>query len=151
MYSFFHTNSGLAPVFLRLILVAIFLFHGGQKCFGWFGGEGWLKTLQIMTGSSGLGLSSALAAAVIVLEIALVPLLFLGFLTRLAALIGCVLMVGALYYVHGGSSFVELQVPLLVLASCLALLFSGAGAMSLDRKISSALLPPLRPGGLRLT
>ncbi len=148
MYSFFHTTPGLAPVFLRLVLVAIFLFHGGQKCFGWFGGEGWSATLATL---ADVGLPAVLAATAMAVEFAIAPLLFFGFLTRLAAFLGCGLMFGTLYFIYGGSAFLELQAPLLVLASCLALLFSGGGGMSIDRAISSALLPPIHSGGLRLT
>ncbi|MEX1118432.1 MAG: DoxX family membrane protein [Terrimicrobiaceae bacterium] len=148
MFSFFHTTPGLAPVFLRLVLVAIFLFHGGQKCFGWFGGEGWMATLAAL---SEIGLPTILGAVVMIVEFVIAPLLLLGFLTRLAALLGCGLMFGSLYFIYGGSAFLELQAPLLVLASCLALLFSGGGGLSIDRAISSALLPPIHSGGLRLT
>lgn len=128
--------------------MAVFLFHGGQKSLGLFGGAGWNATLEIM---AGLGIPTVLAVATIFLEIAIVPLLLLGFLTRLAALIGCMLMAGSLYFIHGGSSFPDLQAPLLILACSLALFFQGGGGLSLDHQISRALLPPLRSGGLRLT
>lgn len=98
-----------------------------------------------------MGLPAVLGAVAIFVEFALAPLLLFGFLTRLAAFLGCGLMFGTLYFIYGGSAFIELQAPLLVLASCLALLFSGGGGMSLDRAISNTLLPPIHSGGLRLT
>jgi len=107
--------------------------------------------MATLTTLSEMGLPSILAATAIVVEFAIAPLLLLGFLTQLAAFLGCGLMFGTLYFIYGGSAFLELQAPLLVLASCLALLFSGGGGMSIDRAISSALLPPFHSGGLRLT
>lgn len=145
-YSFFHTPGTLAPVFLRCALVVIFFYHGGQKTFGWFGGDGFSETVRLWSAGSGLGLSSFLASAAIVAEFAVVPMLLLGFLTRFAGLLIVVLMGGALYLVHGGESFTDIQFPILVMASGLALLFLGGGYLSIDRRISENLLPEV--GGL---
>lgn len=127
-------------MFLRAALVVIFLFHGGQKALGWFGGDGWTVTIESMVG---LGIPVVLGFLTILSEVLVVLLLLFGFLTRLAALIVCLLMAGSLYFMQGGLAFSEFETPLFVLASALSLLFSGAGGFSIDRKISGALLPPL--------
>jgi len=141
IYSFFASKDSLAPLFLRLALTSIFVFHGCQKAFGWFGGDGWTATITSMTDANNLGLPFLIAAAVIIVEPLIALSLFFGFLTRLAALAVTILMVGALVYVHTSENFLDLQTPLLVLASGLALLFSGGGFLSIDRGISSGLLP----------
>jgi putative oxidoreductase len=146
VYSFFHTPGTVAPVFLRCALVVIFFYHGGQKAFGLFGGNGFAETVNLWTDGSGLGLSWVLASAAIVAEIGVVPLLLFGFLTRAAGFVIFVLMGGALYLIHGGESFLDIQFPILVMASGLALLFLGGGYLSIDRRISKSLLPEV--GGL---
>lgn len=142
VYAFFRTRETLAPVFIRMALVAVFFFHGCQKAFGWFGGDGYLATLQIMTNSTGLGLPNVLATTAIVGELLVSVLLFFGLFTRLAGLLVIALMVGAIWLIHSGTAFTQLEFPLLVLASGVSLLFSGAGYLSFDRRISEMLLPP---------
>lgn len=141
VYSFFASKGSLAPLFLRLALTSIFVFHGCQKAFGWFGGEGWNTTIESMTDPANLGLPYIVAAAVIIVEPLVALSLFFGFLTRLAAFAVVVLMTGALFLVHAGSGFVDIQTPMLVLTSGLALLFFGGGYFSVDRAISLGLLP----------
>jgi putative oxidoreductase len=141
VYSFFASKGSLAPLFLRLALTSIFVFHGCQKAFGWFGGEGWNTTIESMTDPANLGLPYVVAAAVIIVEPLVALSLFFGFLTRLAAFAVVVLMTGALFLVHAGSGFVDIQTPMLVLTSGLALLFFGGGYFSVDRAISLGLLP----------
>ena len=141
VYSFFASKGSLAPLFLRLALTSIFVFHGCQKAFGWFGGEGWNTTIESMTDPANLGLPYVVAAAVIIVEPLVALSLFFGFLTRLAAFAVVVLMAGALVLVHAGAGFVDIQTPMLVLTSGLALLFFGGGYFSVDRAISLGLLP----------
>jgi len=142
IYAFLQTRDTLAPVFLRMALVAIFTFHGSQKAFGWFGGDGYFATLRLMTNGTGLGLPSVLATAAIVGELLVAVLLFFGFLTRMAGFLVVVLMAGAIWLIHSGTAFSHLEFPLLVLASGVSLIFSGGGYFSLDRRISAVLLPP---------
>ncbi len=148
VYSFFHTPGTIAAVFPRLMLAVLFFYHGASKAFGWFGGEGFPATLETMTGTNGFGISTLLATAAVATEIAIAPLFLLGLFTRLAALAAILLMGGALYFVHGGGAFTDLQLPLLVLASGLCLLFLGGGTLSIDRRISRNLLPEV---GTRLS
>ena len=149
VYALFKTRDTLAPVFLRMALVAIFFFHGAQKAFGWFGGDGYLATLQLMTKSAGLGLPNVLATTAIVGELLVSVLLFFGLLTRLASLLAAALICGAIWLVHSGAAFTQLEFPLLVLASTISLFFSGGGYFSLDRRIGTLILPPYRGQYLR--
>jgi putative oxidoreductase len=145
VFTFFRTSPSLAPVFLRLALVTIFLYHGGQKAFGWFGGEGFVESLRLLSDVSSLGIPVLLAAVAIVVEVAVVPLLFFGIFTRLAALGATAVVAGAIHFIHAGRPFSELEFPLLTLASCVSLVFSGGGLFSLDRRISGHLLPQVGP------
>jgi putative oxidoreductase len=151
IYAFFHTRAGLGPLCLRLALVATFGYHGSQKAFGLFDGLGFKASLAVMTGSDGLGLPTALATVAIVAELAVAILLFLGLFTRLASLLVILLMTGALIFVHSGSSFGDMELPFVVLAAGISLLFTGGGSLSLDKRLSSALLPEVGYRSLRLT
>ncbi len=126
-----------------MALVAIFLYQGGQKAFGWFGGEGWLATIQAWTSAEGVTMPTVVISAAIIAELAVVVMLFFGLLTRLGGLIVVILMGAAIYYVHGGTTFENVQLPLTILAAGLALLFMGGGHLSIDRAIGSNLLPTI--------
>jgi putative oxidoreductase len=141
VYLLFVTPRSLAPLFLRLAVATIFFYHGAQKAFGWFGGEGWQGTIEAWGAETGPGLPTAVTASLILAEL-LIPLsLVIGFLTRPAALGVVIIMVGELYYLSGSPAFQDLQLPLLLLANGLALFFIGAGRLSADRAISANLLP----------
>ncbi len=141
VYSLFATPGSFAPFFLRLSVAAIFFFHGAQKAFGWFGGGGWHATMESWSSAEGPGLPAAVTVALIVAQLVVPMGLVLGFLTRLAALAVVVIMAGELYYVSGGATFDAVQLPLMILAAGLALLFIGGGHLSVDRGISKNLLP----------
>lgn len=151
VYAFFFTRPGLGPLCLRLALVATFGYHGLQKAFGLFGGLGFKASLDVMTGSDGLGLPVALATVAIASELAVVVMMFFGLFTRLAALFVILLMTGALVFVHSGASFGEMELPFVVLAAGISLLFTGGGSLSMDKRISSALLPEVGYRSLRLS
>lgn len=141
VYSLFATPATFAPLFLRLAVATIFFFHGAQKAFGWFGGEGWQASLETWSSPEGPGLPMAVTISLIVAELAIPFALVLGFLTRPAALLVVLIMGGELYYLSGGTTFEAVQLPLMILAAGLGLLFIGGGHLSVDRGISSNLLP----------
>jgi len=123
-----------------MTVASIFFYHGAQKTLGWFGGQGWTGTMAAW--SEVLGMPSVFAAAIIIGEALVCFSLFFGFLTRLAGLGVIAIMSGALVVVgRNGGGFVEFELPLLLCASGFALLFLGAGAVSVDRAISRNLLP----------
>lgn len=141
VYSFFHTPGSLGPCILRLTLSVIFGFHACRKIFGWFGGEGWTATLTAWTADSGYNLPYVVAAAVLLLEALAAVALFVGLFTRLAALTVAVIMGASMILLPTTAGFTDLEYPLALVAMGLALLFCGGGAFSMDRGISSSLLP----------
>src|SRR5579884_3752614 len=110
--------SGL--LLLRLVTGLIFVGHGVQKLFGLFGGHGLTGTSQMMTH---LGLRPA-------------RLLAVGFITPIAALLVCGVMLVAIAKVHWPKGFWNSQggyeYNLVLLAVAVAIGIMGAGQFSLD-------------------
>lgn len=129
-------NFGL--LILRLVVGAMFIGHGTQKLFGWFGGggiegtgaffhKGGWRPGKVMAGLAGLS------------EAGGGSLLLLGLLTPLgsAAIIG--MMTSAAIGVHRPNGFWNsnggMEFPLSLAASAAALAFTGPGRYSIDRAI----------------
>lgn len=140
----FGTRKDFAPLVLRLVLAVVIFPHGAQKVLGWFGGYGWDGTMGYLTGT--IGLPTAIAALVILIEFLGPIALLLGLCTRLAALGIIAVMVGAVRTVHQANGFFMnwsgkqagegFEYHLLAIAIGVALLLLGAGALSVDRKIA---------------
>jgi len=125
---------------LRLVLGVIFIAHGGQKVFGWFGGHGIEGFASHVTS---MGLPTFMAYVAGYTEFLGGIAVIIGLLTRLAALgISCVMGV-AIWKVHGANGlFLNLmceankghgmEFVLALLAMALCLVFTGAGKISLD-------------------
>ncbi|HUC92524.1 MAG TPA: DoxX family protein [Paenibacillus sp.] len=120
---------------IRVIVGLLFIGHGAQKLFGWFGGYG-LKGTGGWFDSIGMkpGVAAALAAG---LAEVIGGLLFgLGLLLPLGAALIAVSMLVAIVKVHGANGLwvtqngYEYNLVLMVVAVGLAL--SGAGEYSLD-------------------
>ena len=142
VYHFFHTPGNAGPLVLRLATAGVFFFHGTQKAFGWFGGAGWIRTIETWTSATGLGLPAVIAPLVMVSELLICAGLFLGFFTRLSGIGVVVVMSGALFVIGKTSpAFLDMELPLMVWAAGLALFCLGGGAISVDRAISKNLLP----------
>jgi putative oxidoreductase len=141
VFAFFSTPKSFGPFVLRMLLAAVFLYHGGQKMFGWFGGDGWTETLRTWSSPDGLGLPVALAATAVVGEVLVAVAMFFGFFTRLAALGVVAIMAGAIVLVHAGDGIAANEYPATLGMVAFALLFLGAGRLSLDRALSNQLLP----------
>jgi len=129
------TEPGLAPLIVRVPLGIIFLAHGAQKLFGWFGGYGLAGTAQWMD-SIGLHPGTVLALLAGGAEFFGGLALLLGLLVRPASVALGFTMLVAIFSVHivkglflsnGGFEF-----GLALLASTIALFISGAGRLSLD-------------------
>ena len=120
---------------LRLVVGLLFVGHGAQKLFGWFGGGGpagtagffsslgyrWPTLMAVVAGLSELGGGLLFAA---------------GLLTPLAALALVVVMLNAIATVVWPKGFLggfEFEVTLLTVA--LAVVATGPGRLSLDRAI----------------
>lgn len=128
-------DNSFAPLALRIPVGVIFLAHGAQKLFGWFGGyglEGTAKWMDSIGLSPGVPLTLLAGGAEFFGGIALL----LGLLVRPAAAALGFTMLVAIFSVHiskglfmsnGGYEF-----GLALLAVSVALFVSGAGRWSVD-------------------
>ena len=136
------TRDTLALLPIRLALGAIFIGHGGQKLFGWFGGYGPKGTIGYF--QQALGVPPALTVLAILGEFFGGLGVLLGFLTRPAAAGIIVVMLVAIAKVHWGHGFFlnwelkperghGIEMNLALIGMALTLLIAGAGAFSVDR------------------
>jgi putative oxidoreductase len=144
-FSALFATSPIWPLtIIRVFLGVIFFAHGAQKVFGAFGGPGLKGTIAYFQGS--LGVPPALAVLAALTECFGGLAVFVGLLTRLAALGLIVVMVVAVATVHWRNGFFlnmslqpgkghgfEFNWALIGMAQ--ALLMGGGGAKSLDRLI----------------
>ncbi|CAG9297327.1 DoxX family protein [Celerinatantimonas diazotrophica] len=133
------SNAGIAQLLLRLPVGIIFMAHGSQKLFGWFGGYGLHGTAKFM---ASVGLEPGLLMATLSgsAEFFGGLLLFLGLLTRPAAFFTGFTMLVAIFSVHishglflsnGGFEY-----ALALLAVCASLIVSGSGCLAIDRYLT---------------
>jgi putative oxidoreductase len=129
------TDSRFAPLVVRVPLGTIFLAHGAQKLFGWFGGYGLDGTAQWMD-SIGLHPGTVLALLAGGAEFFGGLALLLGLLVRPASVALAFTMLVAIFSVHISKGFFlsngGFEYGLALLAATVALLISGAGRFSLD-------------------
>jgi putative oxidoreductase len=138
----FSTNNEISPLVLRAVAGVIFAAYGAQKLFAWFGGYGLEGTGQFFDSiglSPGYYLALLAGSAEFFGGLALV----IGVLVRPAALALAITMVIAIVSVHlenglfmanNGYAF-----ALTLFAMSVALVFTGAGRLSLDLPISKQL------------
>jgi putative oxidoreductase len=136
------SQAGLAALALRVPVGIIFMAHGAQKLFGWFGGyglegtAGWMESIGLAPGF----LMAFLAGSA---EFFGGLFLILGLLTRPAAIVAALTMVVAIFTVHiSNGLFMSnngYEFGLALLAASVSLAFSGAGSLSADSVISTKL------------
>ena len=143
----FQTQDAWSLLVLRVMLGIVIFAHGAQKVFGWFGGRGFEAAITGFTVNMHIPWIFALLA---ILAESLGPVgLFIGFLTRIAALgIFCEMIV-AVWLVHWTFGFFinwwgkqkgeGFEYHLLVLAISFTLLLAGGGKWSVDRAIAKHL------------
>jgi putative oxidoreductase len=128
----------IALVILRIVVGLLFVGHGTQKLFGWFGGSGIDGTTK-MLGSLGYRPARAHALLTGVAEVGGGVLLAIGFLVPLAAaaLVGVMLnAIASVHLKHGlWTTNGGLEFPLVMAAVPTAIAFAGAGVYSLDDAI----------------
>lgn len=139
------TDAGFAQLALRIPVGAIFVAHGSQKLFGWFGGYGlagtghWMASVGIHPGY----LMALLAGSA---EFFGGLALLAGLLVRPAAALLAFTMGVAILTVHIGNglflSHNGFEYALTLLAVSVALLVAGAGRVSLDRAIDGRINHP---------
>jgi putative oxidoreductase len=140
----FSTRPGWAPLVVRIPLAVIFIAHGAQKLFGWFGGYGLGGTAQYMDSiglSPGIVLASLAGGAEFFGGLALL----LGLLVRPAAVALAFTMLVAIFSVHISKGLFlsngGFEYGLALLAVTAALVISGAGRFSLDRALARNVSP----------
>lgn len=128
----------IAIFILRLCLGVIFIAHGLQKVFGFFGGPG-IEGFSKMVAGIGANPAIAWAWAAALVELIGGIFLILGILPRLSAAAIGVIMVVAIVAVHGPSGFFMsvggFEYQLLILGVCLSIVLTGAGKISLFNKL----------------
>lgn len=134
-----NTDTLFTSLALRISAGIIFVAHGAQKLFGSFGGYGLEGTGQWMA-SIGLEPGYLMALGAGSAEFFGGLALILGLLTRPAAFVLAITMVVAIVTVHlSNGLFLSnngYEFGLALLGMSVALVFSGGGKFSLDRKIS---------------
>ena len=131
------------PLVPRVILGIVFVFHGGQKLFGLFGGDpGTIDKLAEGITAWGWPLPKVLAYSVGVTEFFGGACVLMGLLTRFWSVGLAVTMIVAAWKVHGPNGFSlgnggwEYNFVLGTLAAALAV--QGGGAFSLDEMFFKA-------------
>jgi putative oxidoreductase len=143
---------------LRVALGGIFLAHGGQKLFGWFGGHGWSGTMQFFTGQ--MGVPAPVAALAILTEFVGGLAVLLGVFSRTAALGLAVVMVVAALKVHLANGFflatapgqangIEYNMALFAMSLFVVLAGPGRYALAGDTEWALGRALSLRPGARR--
>ncbi|GAC31391.1 DoxX family protein [Paraglaciecola polaris] len=134
------SRAGMAALALRIPVGIIFIAHGAQKLFGAFGGYGLEGTGQWMA-SIGLEPGYTLALMAGSAEFFGGIALLLGLLTRPAAAILAVTMIVAIFSVHISNGLFMAnngyEYALALLAVSASLMFSGAGALSVDSHLAT--------------
>lgn len=120
---------------IRLVVGLLFVGHGAQKLFGWFGGYGpkgtggWMESIGIKPGV-------AMAVLVGIIELGGGLLFAVGLLTPLAAVLLTLTMLGAIVKVHGSNGLWATangyEYHLVLIAAAIGVALTGAGAFSLD-------------------
>lgn len=136
------SNAGFSTLALRIPVGIIFMAHGSQKLFAWFGGYGLAGTGQFF---ESIGLAPGVAMAFLAGSAEFFGGLFiiLGLLTRPSALVLAFTMLIAIVSVHlpnglfmsnGGYEF-----GLALLAACVSLMLSGGGKVAVDNWLATRL------------
>jgi putative oxidoreductase len=137
---FLDTTPELHLTLCRLVLGGVMFAHSTQKLLGWFGGAGFMNTIEGFRDQ--LGLPLIVGVLVVFAEFVGSIGLILGFVGRAAAACIVTVMVGAVLLVHmeygffmnwfganGGEGF---EYHLLAIGLAIPILARGSGAASFD-------------------
>ncbi len=137
-------DAGLLVI--RVVLGAIFVAHGAQKLFGWFGGGG-LKGTTAWIGNMGIRPAWLWGTISALNEFGGGLLLIAGLANPLGPLAIIAQMLVATLLVHWRNGFWNskggIEFPLINLAGALLIGLSGSGAYSLDAILKLALPEPI--------
>jgi len=124
-------NINFALLFIRLVVGVIFMAHGAQKMWGWFGGAGLDATVAQM---GPIGYLVAIGEFFGGLG------LIVGFLSRFSAGAIIVIMLGAIAMVHGQNGFFladqGFEYNLALIGLLTPILLVGPGAYTVYRYLS---------------
>ena len=138
------TTTNIALLALRTILATVFIFHGSQKLFGWFGGYGLTATGQYME-SIGIPFGTASAFMAGSTEFFGGILLLAGVLVRYVSVPMVFTMLVASFVGHTGfnaqTGGMEYALTLAVVLFSLGLL--GAGDWTLERFVKKPASGPV--------
>ena len=128
-------RHSLAQGGLRLILGIVFVVHGAQKLFGWFGGGGVNGTGDFM---ASLGLNPGVPMGLLSGAGEMIGgiLLLLGVLVPVAAVLLTIDMIVAIIFRTSKLGFVSgggVELNLIILAGVAAVVLLGPGAYSLEK------------------
>lgn len=133
------TRAGYGLTVLRIFVGIVFAAHGSQKLFGWFGGGGLAGTAQWME-SIGLAPGTLMALLSGGTEFFGGLALIVGLLARAAALGLSFTLLVAIFsvHIHNGLFMANngYEFALALLGGTVAVLFEGAGKLSIDRAIA---------------
>lgn len=121
-------STDLSELVVRMMLAIIFIYHGYQKLTG-------IDATVAFFASKGLEPALLLAYLAACGELIGGILIGLGFLTRLAALNGIIIMIIAIITAHLDQGFKGMSFQLLILACFVMFLISGAGRFSIDYRL----------------
>jgi putative oxidoreductase len=124
------SNQSWGITILRVVVGIVYLAHGWQKLFG-MGFHG----VAGFFGGAGIPLPFVSAVIVTLVEFLGGIALIIGLLTRWAAALNGFDMIVAILVVHLKNGFLKpggFEHPLTLLAACLALVWLGPGAASVD-------------------
>lgn len=140
----FGTSPSWSLFVVRVVLGIIFIGHGAQKLFGWFGGHGLQGTIGFFR--QALGIPAPLTVLAALTEFFGGVAVLTGLLARPAALGLIIVMLVAVTKVHIPNGFFinwaqepgkghGYEMNLALAAMALAVLIGGAGAFSIDRAL----------------
>lgn len=139
----YYTNDNIAGLIARVVLGIVILPHGLQKTLGMFGGAGFSNTVDFFVST---GMPSIVAVLVIAGESLGAISLIVGFLARFSAAAISLIMLGAIFMVHGNHGFFMnwfganegegFEYHILAIGLGLIVMVVGAGKASIDRMLS---------------
>lgn len=131
-------SIALGLLVVRLVVGLLFVGHGAQKLFGWFGGYGpkgtggWLESIGVKPGV-------AMAIVAGLMELVGGLLFAAGLLTPLAAVLIVMTMLVAIVKVHGQNGLWATangyEYNLVLAAIAIGIALTGAGQFSIDALI----------------
>ncbi|MDA0120277.1 DoxX family protein [Vibrio sp. T11.5] len=134
------SHAGYSTLALRLPVGIIFMAHGAQKLFGWFGGYGLEGTGQWMA-SIGLGPGLLMALLAGSTEFFGGLFILLGLLTRPASIALAFTMLVAIFSVHFENGLFMsnngYEFGLALMAASVSLALSGSGKAAIDQFIAN--------------